>query len=96
MIVLGGEEGDVLNNERTKVSMKRRPPTAVGGVLGGKITGLPAGFLYKSFATPPLNGQVFGGVRKDANHNCLQFKNSICLETFHLPFKIATGKIPRK
>ena len=69
--------------------MKRRPPTAVGGVLGGKITGLPAGFLYKSFATPPLNGQVFGGVRKDANHNCLQFKNSICLETFHLPFKIA-------
>lgn len=56
MIVLGREEGDVLNNKRTKVSMERCPPAAMGGVLGGKITGLPARVLYKSFATPSLNG----------------------------------------
>ena len=63
--------------------MKRRLPAAVGGVLGGKITGLPAGFLYKSFATPSLNGQVFRGVRKDANRNCLC--NSKILFALKLP-----------
>ena len=71
MIVLGGEEGDVLNNERTKVSMKRCPPAAVGGVLGGKVAGLLARFLYKSFTTPFLNGQVFRDVPKNANRNFL-------------------------
>lgn len=51
--------------------MKRCPPAAMGGVLGGKITGLLARVLYKCFATPSLNGQVFRDVRKDANRNFL-------------------------
>lgn len=48
-----------------------RSPCRYGWSPWGKITGLLARVLYKSFATPSLNGQVFRDVRKDANRNFL-------------------------